>query len=266
MKRIELEQGSDEWLKWRTEGFGSSDVAGILNLSKYSSPYQVYLNKKGIGRIFDGNNATRAGQDVEPKARASYEILHGEFEEFKPICVEHDKYPFMRASLDGYSEKLKRIVEIKYPSNTTHLLALSGVLPSHYLCQVQYQLLICDEATHAHYWSYRESQGGLVEVKRAEAFLNEVLIPGVLAFQKLIETNTPPPLTEQDALWMDDPHTLSLFEELSQLNEKRAVSDLAQKILMHCGHTRVRTRLGLVTSIKRHGVHNHYRFTKAVGE
>lgn len=35
----------DRWLELRREGVGGSDVAGILNLTKWSSPWQVYLEK-----------------------------------------------------------------------------------------------------------------------------------------------------------------------------------------------------------------------------
>jgi predicted phage-related endonuclease len=34
-----------KWLKWRRGGLGGSDVAGVLNLSPWSSPFSVWWSK-----------------------------------------------------------------------------------------------------------------------------------------------------------------------------------------------------------------------------
>lgn len=37
-----------EWLEWRRRGIGSSDAAGCMGLSPYSSPYSVWAEKTGL--------------------------------------------------------------------------------------------------------------------------------------------------------------------------------------------------------------------------
>lgn len=261
MKIINVEQNSPNWISWRLQGFGASDSAAILGKSKFSTAYQVWLVRKGFVPAFTGNAATQAGSEAEAKARATYEILHGDFELFDPICVQHDQYDFMLASLDGYSPALKRILEIKYPSKESHELALAGFVPEHYWIQIQHQLACCDEAESAHYWSFREANGALVEVKRDQKFIDEILIPGIMAFKELIDTNTPPPLTEKDAKWMDDEDTLSWFKELLTMQHKANKDALAGAIIIKAGHPKVLTRLGRVTSVQRNGKHSYYKIT-----
>ncbi len=42
MKIIDLEQGTPEWLEWRKNGIGSSDIATIMGANPYQTPYQLW--------------------------------------------------------------------------------------------------------------------------------------------------------------------------------------------------------------------------------
>ena len=57
--------GYDKWLAERQCGLGGSDVAVILGLSKYKSPYELWLEKTGRAEPFKGNDATHWGQRLE---------------------------------------------------------------------------------------------------------------------------------------------------------------------------------------------------------
>jgi len=47
MKIVEgLKHGSPEWLSWRQQGIGSSDIAGICSVCPYKSPIDVLMTKK----------------------------------------------------------------------------------------------------------------------------------------------------------------------------------------------------------------------------
>ena len=37
-----------EWLAWRRSGIGASDVAGILGISPWASPFTVWADKLGL--------------------------------------------------------------------------------------------------------------------------------------------------------------------------------------------------------------------------
>lgn len=265
MKVLNLTQNTPEWVAHRQNCIGASECAAILGVSKFSTPYQLFLEKKGLVPGFTGNAATQAGSEAESKARAMYEMSYGDFETFTPICIQHDQYDFMMASLDGYNENLKRILEIKYPSEESHNMALSGEVPHHYWVQMQYQLAICNEADHGHYFSFRESDGAMVEVKRDDKFINEILLPSVLAFKTLLDTNTPPPLTDSDHMLVTEGPIVDLFKELFSIDskQKKERAFLADKITQIAGHPKVKTPLGKLTSVKKNGVHSFYKFTEA---
>lgn len=271
MKIIKLEQNSPEWLSWRTGGYGSSDAAAILNESEFSTPYKVYLQRKGILKPFDGNAATQAGHEAESKARAEYEMAHGDFLLFEPICIEDEEYPILRASLDGYNSELKRIVEIKYPSEKSHEKARNKEIPRHYWIQIQYQLMICTEAVEAHYWSYRENDGQLVVVNRDEKFINEILKPGILAFDQMVKDNVAPKLNDDDAKWTDDEVVIDLINQYTLLknnekdfNEKdfkKERETIGEQIIKIAGHNKVFSKNGRVSAVSRNGIHSYFKFT-----
>ena len=37
-----------EWLNWRRTGLGGSDIAAVLGLSKWRTPWDVWADKKGL--------------------------------------------------------------------------------------------------------------------------------------------------------------------------------------------------------------------------
>ncbi|SPT67608.1 putative phage-type endonuclease [Anaerobiospirillum thomasii] len=64
--------GYDKWLAERQCGLGGSDVAVILGLSKYKSPYELWLEKTGRAEPFKGNDATHWGQRLEDVIAEEY--------------------------------------------------------------------------------------------------------------------------------------------------------------------------------------------------
>lgn len=261
MKIVDVVQRSPEWHSWRAGRIGGSSAAAVLGKSKFSTMYGLWLQMTLRAPAFEGNNATAAGENAEEKAKAEYEMTHGEFEVFEPICVEHEIYPTLIASLDGYSHKLKRILEIKYPSEESHEKAKLGEVPEHYWIQCQHQLACVPEANDLHYWSYREGDGALVVVERDEKFIEEILIPAILAFKELVDTDVPPPLCDKDAKWVESPEVVALCEELKAVDDKEKKNELSSKIIELAGHPKVICKDVRVTSVQRKGVHSYYKVT-----
>ena len=90
-----------EWLKSRRLGIGGSDVASILGLSKYKSPYQLWLDKTGRADVED--------EQSEPAywGNALEDIVAKEFQKRAGIKVQrvnktlvHPQYDFARANID----------------------------------------------------------------------------------------------------------------------------------------------------------------------
>lgn len=55
-----------QWLKDRKSGIGASEVATILGLNPYASPWDVWADKMDIIENWEGNEATELGTRFEP--------------------------------------------------------------------------------------------------------------------------------------------------------------------------------------------------------
>lgn len=155
MRVVDLAQNTAEWEKWREGGLGASDAPSVLGLSPWTTSLQLWNYFMGFSKKQGSNFAMRRGQFLEPKVRFWYEckVDHP----FPPICCQHDDYPWLRASLDGFDFLSNTILEIKCPKQRLHQEALEGKIPQNYLPQLYHQLLVTD-ATKVVYLSYSENQ------------------------------------------------------------------------------------------------------------
>jgi putative phage-type endonuclease len=150
MKIIDLEQNSPPWYTWRDGGIGASESAAILGNNPWQSREQIFLAKQGEWK-YEENENTRRGKKLEPEARELYERLYGY--KMTPICGVHDTHDFIRASLDGYRDDGKLILELKCPRPENHNLWHREGIPSYYEIQIQHQLLVSGSPL-AHFVSY----------------------------------------------------------------------------------------------------------------
>lgn len=263
----DLQQNTPEWLAWRMGKIGASSAAAVLGECKYQTAYGLWLVMTGRAEGFRGNEATDRGLEMEPKARASYEILNG-FVEMLPTCVQHNEHEKIIASLDGLSFDGKTILEVKYPSQESHERALNGEVPRHYWIQCQHQLMLVPRAEACHYWSYREGNGALVKVVPDLEF-QQFLLSAELAFLELVASDVAPSLTERDAKIVDDPAIINICEELLKLKEDKSKlakvksDQLKAEVIKLGGHNKIRCG-GVLISQSQTG----YRMTtaRAVGE
>lgn len=149
MKVIGIKQGSRDWLDWRGKGLGASDAPAIMGISPWSTPFQLWLEKTGLGERMPSNEfavaAMRRGNDLEPVARKLVEAELGLF--FPALAATHDVHEFIRASFDGYHEETNTLLEIKCPSKVDHAEALKGRVPKKYFPQLQHQFLVSGAKT-----------------------------------------------------------------------------------------------------------------------
>ena len=96
-----------DWLKSREGGIGSSEVATVLGVNPYDTPYQLWLRKTGrVQGVEEQNNLMRMGHILEDAiARlcaedANLEIVKNSIAEF--VVIDKEK-SWMRASPDRYA-------------------------------------------------------------------------------------------------------------------------------------------------------------------
>jgi putative phage-type endonuclease len=100
------------WLKERKLGIGGSEVAAIMGLSKYSTPWQVWAEKTGrFDNDFD-NEPMYWGRAMEPLIRQRYCCDNGVDVVVPKGILRHPDYDFICASVDGITSD-GRLVDIK---------------------------------------------------------------------------------------------------------------------------------------------------------
>ncbi len=197
---VQLTQGSPEWLAYRREKRNASESAAVLGVSPWTTPYQLWLEKTGKAQT-KANAAMRRGIELEPAARAAYEELTGLV--MQPLVLQAGDYS---ASLDGMTLEGDLILEIKCPVRGTRSdlwqEVLAGEVPEHYAIQVQHQLMVSGADT-AHLWVYDGSKGLQHVIKRDEAAMLRIRAAWD-GFQQYLDSDTPPPLTDDDTVVRND--------------------------------------------------------------
>jgi predicted phage-related endonuclease len=139
---------------------------------------------------------------MEPRARAAYEEQTGLI--MQPLVLTDGDYS---ASLDGITLEGDLLLEVKCPykgqSSSLWQAVSVGEVPEHYRIQVQHQLMVAG-ATLAHLWVFDGAEGILVEIRRDEATVAAIRAAWDV-FQKYLDNDTPPPLTERDTVERTDP-------------------------------------------------------------
>jgi len=244
-----MQQNSDNWMKWRSKGIGSSDAPIIMGVSPWKTPFQLWEEKIGIGKTFQGNFATQRGHEMEPKARAAFELESGY--EFNPVVAEHATYPFIRASLDGFNAELNAILEIKCPGKDDHQTAKDGKVPEKYWPQLQHQLLVTG-AKVCFYYSYDGEKGATVAIHPDLEYI-KMLMEAETKFWDLVQNKTAPDMTDKDAVTIDEKELVFMAEQYAVYDA--AIKDLEKKqeaikkdLVEKCDHAR--TKIGKLTITK----------------
>lgn len=136
-----------EWLEHRNLGIGSSEVASILGLNPYETPYQLWRRKKGLDPKKEETFAMKAGHYLEDAVTMFWadetgrEVIKSSAGDWLYVNKEKE---FLRVSPDRTfwipgmpkNNQNKGILECK----TTQMTVDPDDLPKHWFCQVQYQL------------------------------------------------------------------------------------------------------------------------------
>ena len=116
-----LEQGSEEWLKWRQNSWCASEAGIIMMCAPSWMQYRTWDDLRLVKAGFAEYDAWtqemfKHGHEREAEVREWYNKRYGYVA--RPVCVESKKYPNMTASLDGFDNFLGRYrwIEIKCPA------------------------------------------------------------------------------------------------------------------------------------------------------
>jgi putative phage-type endonuclease len=192
-----LQQNTPQWLEWRKNMIGASEAAAILGVSKWCTPWQLYMRKLGLIPEQADNYAMGEGRRLEPKILESYNREWGL--NLKPVVIQSFEYPWMFASLDGWDEDARIAVEIKTASKEDHACALEGCVPDHYFPQVQHQHKVLGEGVKLFYISANKEREYPTEfeVKRDDEYI-KAMIEKEVRFMEYLKMLIPPEFCDRD--------------------------------------------------------------------
>ena len=178
-----------EQIAERPSLMGSSDVAAVVGLNPYATGVDVFNEKRGLVDPFEGNDATRFGDKMEPVILDDYEERFGVMVTRKLPTHRHPELEWAAATPDGLTERegVPTIVEAKTagwrvahrwgPTNTDEV-------PEEYLVQVQWQMFVLGlDRADIHVVVDREFRTYTID-------RNQRLIDGIVARAKEFWENT----------------------------------------------------------------------------
>lgn len=136
MKFVKLLQGSEEWKLYRRTRIGASDCPAIIGCDPYKKAASVW-DEKVSGKEQFVSGAMKRGLSLEEIVRGNAIEWFGKH--FSPAVIEHLSIPYMFASVDGISAD-GQILEIKCPNASVVEGVRLGIIPEHYIWQMQHQM------------------------------------------------------------------------------------------------------------------------------
>lgn len=194
MKRVNVEQGSQEWLSWRRTVITATDASAILGNNPWNSPYSCWQRKLGLLEEKPASEAMERGKKLEPEARARFIDAYGM--RVEPAVVESSEFDFLGASLDGISEQGDTLLEIKCGGAKLHGMAARGEIPQYYQDQMQHQLLVTG-AGKCCYYSYDGADGICIDVF-PDPFFKSFFMPIARDFWRCVALSESPALRDDD--------------------------------------------------------------------
>ena len=197
-----IEQGSPEWMALRIGKIGGSRVADVLTEGRSGAEsltrrkYKNELIRERLtGKKLDTYKtpAMQRGIDLEPMARAWYEVKYNTFVDQVAIVL-HPSINGGQCSPDGIVEATNSLIEIKIPNPENHLdnILTGGKQLEQYYDQVQWQLACMPEKEFCDLVSYDPDmpdhlQGFVKRIYRDDEYINNMQ-NAVIAFMSEIET------------------------------------------------------------------------------
>jgi putative phage-type endonuclease len=138
-----------EWLAWRRDGIGASDIAGILGISPWASPFSIWADKTGLldDDDLDEDDRREFGKRAEAMIGPWFEHRTGLTIAAEQVCLASLDHDWMRATPDG--------LVIPEPPDDGYLCDVLGPveykavadkpwdqIPAHYQAQGQWQMAV----------------------------------------------------------------------------------------------------------------------------
>jgi putative phage-type endonuclease len=211
---------SQEWIDQRLKSIGGSEIASVMNRNPYKTAWQLWAEKTRRVKPEDISHLPHVvrGHLSESVARDRYE--RETLKSYRPKSWVHPEYSYMTASDDGYSVDLNQVLEIKAMGKDNHENAKKGIIPPHYLDQIQYGLMI-NKCVKCIFISYRVEDDDMVtiEVFPDVAHQKELEAAAKTFWNLNVLADVPPPRTDKDYTELKVPELDKMLLRYRELKE-----------------------------------------------
>ena len=191
----------EEWLAQRKHTIGGSDAAGIVGLSKWSSPYSVWADKTGRLPDKEDTEAMRLGRDLEDYVAKRWMEATGKKCRRLNAMIYNSDCPFAHADIDREVIGENAGLECKTTSDLDVRQFFDCEFPIKYYCQCVHYMAV----TGADRWYLAVLVFGkgffTYCLERNEGIQNEIdhLMDAERDFWHYVASDTPPMADDSEA-------------------------------------------------------------------
>lgn len=135
-----------EWHEWRSRGLGASDIAGILGISPWASPWSVWADKAGLLLPREPSEIMEFGKRAEAMIGPWFHDRTGLYVVGEQTWCSHPEHTWARATVDAFiaetdtpsPDELVGVGEWKTEGATRDW----ETVPAHYQCQAQWAMFV----------------------------------------------------------------------------------------------------------------------------
>ena len=135
---------NEEWLNYRRKGIGGSDVGAICGLSKWRSPYAVYLAKLDQLPYEPQTQSAHFGDMLEEIVAQEFTKRTGKKVRKKNKMLRHPEHDFMLANIDRMVVGERAFLECKTTSAYNYKEWEGDNIPETYMLQIQHYMAVLD--------------------------------------------------------------------------------------------------------------------------
>lgn len=134
----------EEWLKYRTQGIGGSDVSIIAGINPFKSIHQLWREKTGQVELEQTESEySHFGTLLEPIVRKEFTARTGIKVRQKHMLLQSEKYPFMYADLDGVINENGELAIFEAKTASQYKMDIwKEEVPAGYILQVQHYMAV----------------------------------------------------------------------------------------------------------------------------
>lgn len=187
----------ETWLQHRKGGIGGSDAAVVLGLSKWKTPFELYLEKAGLVIPQEiQSDAAYFGTQLEELVAKEFEKRSGKKVRRKNAILRHPEHEFIIGNVDRVIVGEKAILECKTASAYLAKEWENDEIPDNYIIQVQHYLGVLGPEYKKAYFAVLIGGNKFVwkEIERDDELIEIIFQKEIEFWNNHVLANVPPAL------------------------------------------------------------------------